>query len=77
MWTYSQSTGRLLRSGQYIATGYSGANTWGHGGEPVAGTNTWGRGGFAIHGDNQGCIILPRLFREDIDRSGDSLLEVV
>ena len=51
--------------------------------EPV-GHDAHGRSGFLIHGDNQdmdhtashGCIILSRVLREDMRRSGDEDLEV-
>lgn len=53
--------------------------------EACQGTETFGRDGFLIHGDSKrapgtashGCIILPRLIREAIAKSGDELLEVV
>ncbi len=52
---------------------------------PVAGTDDFGRSGFMIHGDNSeanhsashGCIILARPFRQQIQASGDTDLEVV
>ncbi len=51
---------------------------------PASGFDTFGRGGFMIHGDNSkgdhsashGCIILPRLIREQILASRDRTLEV-
>src|SRR5437763_1203410 len=51
---------------------------------PADGTETHGRSGFMIHGDNShgdrsashGCIILPRLIREQILASSDRTLEV-
>lgn len=53
--------------------------------EPVAGTDTCGRGDFRIHGDSikapgtasHGCIIMPRVVRQAIWRSGDRDLTVV
>jgi Protein of unknown function (DUF2778) len=53
--------------------------------EPAAGTDTLGRSAFRIHGDNclanqsasHGCIILPRVVREAIWRTGDRQLLVV
>ena len=53
--------------------------------EPMTGTDTHGRSAFRIHGDNvkldhsasHGCIILPRLIRELIWKSRDTILEVV
>lgn len=52
---------------------------------PFPGVRTFGRSAFRIHGDNaqgnrsasHGCIILPRIAREQIWRSGDYVLEVV
>lgn len=52
---------------------------------PAAGNNMCGRSGFLIHGDSvvhpgtasQGCIIVPRLVREDIWKSGDTALTVI
>jgi hypothetical protein len=52
---------------------------------PQEGTDTFGRDGFLIHGDNQamnhtashGCIILPRVIREQIAASSDKVLSVV
>ncbi|WP_408450809.1 tlde1 domain-containing protein [Paraburkholderia fungorum] len=49
---------------------------------PIASTQTFGRSAFLIHGDNlshtasHGCIILPRLTREQINRSTDRELVV-
>lgn len=45
----------------------------------------FGRSGFAIHGDNkelnqsasEGCIIIPRLVREEVWLSGDHRLQVI
>ena len=53
--------------------------------EPAEGTITFGRDGFLIHGDSinhpgeasEGCIILPRRFREQVWESFDTQLEVV
>jgi hypothetical protein len=53
--------------------------------EPALGTDTLGRSEFRIHGDNRlanqsashGCIILPRIAREAIWRTGDRRLLVV
>jgi hypothetical protein len=52
---------------------------------PLPGTETFGRSGFMIHGDNraanhtasEGCVILPRLLREQIMASNDCTLTVV
>jgi len=52
---------------------------------PDPDNNMCGRSGFLIHGDSkehpgqasQGCIIVPRLIREEIWESGDTALEVV
>lgn len=52
---------------------------------PAEGTNTYGRSAFLIHGDSiehpgqasHGCIILPRLAREQIWESGDHQIKVV
>ncbi len=52
---------------------------------PSAGTNTFGRDGFLIHGDSKvspgtashGCIILPRVVREQISVSGEMRVQVV
>lgn len=52
---------------------------------PLPGTDTEGRDGFLIHGDStehpggasHGCVILPRLVREQIAASGDTHLVVV
>ena len=49
------------------------------------GTNTFGRDKLAIHGDNpqmnytasEGCIIMPRNIREQINKSEDKKLQVV
>ena len=49
------------------------------------GTKTFGRSGFLMHGDStaapgtasQGCIIMPRIAREQVWNSGDTDLEVV
>jgi hypothetical protein len=51
---------------------------------PAQGTEAFGRSGFMIHGDNgaadhtasEGCIILPRLLREQIMSSDDRALVV-
>lgn len=51
----------------------------------AAPTDTFGRSGFMIHGDNaaanhtasEGCIILPRLLREQLLASNDRALVVV
>jgi hypothetical protein len=53
--------------------------------EPASGTDTFGRGGFLMHGDSKehpgcaskGCVIMPRLIREQVWNSGDTELEVV
>ena len=53
--------------------------------EPKAGTDTCGRSAFRIHGDSirnpgtasHGCIILPRIVREQIWSSGDHDLTVI
>ena len=53
--------------------------------EPSAQTDTRGRSGFLIHGDSKtqpgtashGCIILPRVVREQVWQSGDRDLEVL
>jgi hypothetical protein len=53
--------------------------------QPNADTDTCGRSAFRIHGDSvanpgtasHGCIILPRIAREAIWRSGDRMLKVV
>jgi hypothetical protein len=53
--------------------------------EPCPETDTRGRSAFRIHGDSvknpgtasHGCIILPRMIREKIWKSGDRDLEVV
>lgn len=53
--------------------------------EPCMGTDTCGRSAFRIHGDSikhpgeasHGCIILPRVVREQIWRSGDRILLVI
>lgn len=52
---------------------------------PNAGTNTYGRSAFLIHGDSlsnpgeasHGCIILPRIIREEIWASNDHTLNVI
>lgn len=52
---------------------------------PMAGTEIYGRGGFLVHGDSvispgsasEGCIIMPRDVREEIAKSGDSVLIVI
>lgn len=52
---------------------------------PEPNTETHGRSGFLIHGDSkrspgtasQGCIILPRVLREQMWESGDRELEVI
>jgi hypothetical protein len=47
------------------------------------GTNVFGRSGFLMHGDNatgtasEGCVIMPRVAREQVWNSGDTDLEVV
>lgn len=53
--------------------------------EPKAQTNTFGRSGFLMHGDSiespgcasHGCVIMPRVVREQVWSSGDTELEVV
>lgn len=53
--------------------------------EPAADTKTFGRDGFLMHGDSipspgcasHGCIIMPRVVREQVWASGDTQLEVV
>lgn len=53
--------------------------------EPSATTDTFGRSGFLMHGDSiqapgtasKGCIIMPRLIREQVWNSGDTALEIV
>ena len=53
--------------------------------EPEPETETFGRSEFRIHGDSiahpgtasHGCIILPRLVRDTIWRSGDRVIDVV
>jgi len=53
--------------------------------QPAQGTNTFGRSGFLMHGDSieapgcasHGCIIMPRIVREQVWNSGDTELEVV
>ena len=53
--------------------------------QPALGTNTFGRSGFLMHGDSieapgcasHGCIIMPRIVREQVWNSGDTELEVV
>lgn len=119
MWTYEQSTGRLLHDNERIAIGYSGAedgknnpalqdqhnvgpipvgnysigapvDTVTHGPyvlplTPDAGNEMFGRAGFLMHGDSvvhpgtasQGCIIMPRMVREQVWNSGDNGLTVV
>ena len=52
---------------------------------PSSSTNTFGRSGFLMHGDSihapgtasKGCIIMARVFREQVWNSGDRDLEVV
>lgn len=52
---------------------------------PAPGNNMCGRSGFLIHGDSvvhpgtasEGCIIMPRVVRELIWKSGDTRLEVI
>jgi hypothetical protein len=52
---------------------------------PDKSTKTFGRGDFRLHGDNvehpgmasHGCIIVPRLYRQQMWESGDHTLEVV
>lgn len=54
---------------------------------PKPGTETFGRSGFLMHGDSmehagqhlasEGCIILPRMIREEVWHSGDHDLEVM
>lgn len=51
---------------------------------PLPGTETFGRSGFMIHGDNEqmnhtaseGCLVLPRLLREQLASSIDRTLIV-
>jgi hypothetical protein len=51
---------------------------------PAAGTETFGRSGFMVHGDNaagdhtasEGCVILPRVLREQLMASSDRTLTV-
>jgi hypothetical protein len=51
---------------------------------PLPGTDTHGRDGFMIHGDNEaidhsashGCVILPRVVREQVMASNDRTLTV-
>lgn len=51
---------------------------------PMPGTDTHGRAGFMIHGDNKaldhsashGCVILPRVLREQMMASNDRVLIV-
>jgi len=53
--------------------------------QPAAATKTFGRDGFLMHGDSiespgcasHGCIIMPRVVREQVWASGDLSLEVV
>lgn len=53
--------------------------------KPAAHTDTFGREGFRMHGDSkehpgcasEGCIIMPRVVREQVWKSGDRGLEVV
>ena len=53
--------------------------------EPAEGMNTFGRSGFLMHGDSidapgcasRGCVILPRVVREQVWASGDRELQVV
>jgi len=53
--------------------------------QPDPATNTFGRDGFLMHGDSiespgcasHGCIIVPRVVREQVWSSGDTSLEVV
>ncbi|HEX4784798.1 MAG TPA: tlde1 domain-containing protein [Candidatus Sulfotelmatobacter sp.] len=53
--------------------------------KPSAETPTFGREGFLLHGDSkefpgcasQGCIIMPRVTREQVWKSGDADLKVV
>lgn len=53
--------------------------------QPAPGTGTFGRSGFLMHGDSiespgcasKGCIILPRVIREEVWNSRDADLEVV
>jgi hypothetical protein len=52
---------------------------------PMNGTQTFGRSAFRIHGDSikapgtasKGCVILPRVIRERIIKSGDTFLKVI
>ena len=52
---------------------------------PAAETNTFGRSGFLMHGDSiespgsasHGCVIMPRVVREQVWNSGDTDLEVI
>lgn len=52
---------------------------------PLFPTDVFGRDGFMIHGDNEemnhtaseGCLILPRVYRQAIKDSGDTRLEVI
>lgn len=52
---------------------------------PARDTKTFGRSGFRMHGDSiespgcasQGCVIMPRVVREQVWTSGDRDLEVV
>lgn len=54
---------------------------------PMPATDTYGRGGFFMHGDSvehpgqecasEGCIIMSRAVREQVNASGDPVLEVV
>jgi hypothetical protein len=53
--------------------------------EPASSTKLFGRFGFYIHGDSEkhpgsastGCIILKRIFRKEIIKSHDYILEVI
>lgn len=118
MWTFFQSSGRIYRDGELIATGYAGrgdgknnpamqnvrqtgplpqgkytigpAHTSAPLGpvvmnlEPDPANQMFGRSCFRIHGDDpihmgqssEGCIVLPRVFREEIAASPDRTLEV-
>ena len=52
---------------------------------PTGPTNTFGRAGFLIHGDSvkapgtasEGCIVLPRVVRDAVAKSGDNELKVI
>jgi Protein of unknown function (DUF2778) len=64
---------------------YAVGDDWGTALGSVDATNTYGRGGFFIHGasainpgeSSHGCVILPRVVRQQIAAGDDRILQVV